>query len=145
MNIVPPKILYKVISAITTNSDEVTGSYLVDSYHLKEAFKVLTASGEIPVDQMAGLEFQFIEALSGEEAIIPNLEKYVEAHPELFVQALVMAYRRGDGGEDPEELQAPDQQTGEQRAKGGYRLLEKLSSIPGHDSNGELDPDLIEQ
>ncbi|OMF96834.1 helix-turn-helix domain-containing protein [Paenibacillus sp. FSL R7-0337] len=144
LDIVSPELLYRVVAAIATNSDEATGSYLVDSYHLKEAFKVLTASGEIPVDQMAGLEFQFIETLSGEEVGIPNLEKYVEAHPELFVQALVMAYRRGDGGEDPEELRALNQQVEEQRAKGGYRLLESLSSIPGHDSRGELDPDLIE-
>lgn len=79
MDIVPPELLYRVVAAIATNSDEAKGSYLVDSYHLKEAFKVLTASGEIPVDQMAGLEFQFIETLSGEEVGIPNLEKYVEA------------------------------------------------------------------
>ncbi|MGV7116664.1 helix-turn-helix transcriptional regulator [Paenibacillus kyungheensis] len=144
LDILPPKLLYRVVAGITTNSDEATGSYLVDSYKLNEAFKVLTASGEIPVDQMASLEFKFIETLSREKAGIPNLEKYIEAHPELFVQALVMVYRRGDGREDPEQLRVLNQQVEEQRAKGGYHLLESLSSVPGHDSKGELNPDLIE-
>ena len=144
LDVVPPKLLYRVLTAAATISEEATGTYPFDTYHLVEAFKLLTNSGELPIDQMAALEYQFIETFSRDEYGIPNLEKYVEDHPELFVQALVMAYKRADGGEDPEELIAPNQQAMEQRAKGAYRLLEKLSSIPGHNSSGELDPDKIE-
>lgn len=139
LDIVPPKLLYRIVAKIATNSDEVMRGDLVERHHLEIAFNVLTASNEIPIDQMAGLEFQFIEILAIDRVGIPNLEKHIEVHPELFVQALVMTYKRSDGGEDPEELRALNQ-----RAKGGYRLLESLSAIPGHDSKGELNPDLIE-
>ncbi len=141
---IPPKLLFKMITAIATNSDESPGTYQLDRYHIAEGFKLLTESGEIPVDQMAGLEFQFIEVLSGEETGIPNLEKHIEAHPELFVQAVAMAYKRTDGGEDPKELRAPNQQVQEQRAIAAYNLLDKLSAIPGHDKQGELDHEEIE-
>ncbi|WP_461611931.1 HigA family addiction module antitoxin [Cytobacillus kochii] len=141
---IPPKLLFRLISAITTCSTEPKGTYMLDSYHVKEAFKLLTKSGEIPVDQMAGLEFQFIDAFSGEGSSIPNLEKHIEEHPELYVQAVAMAYKRADGGEDPEELRVPNQQVREQLATASHSLLEKLSSIPGHNSEGELDSKRIE-
>ncbi|MFE4077067.1 hypothetical protein [Peribacillus sp. YIM B13477] len=80
---------------------------------------------------------------SGEAYKIPNLEKQIEEQPELFVQAVAMAYKRSDGGEDPVELRPPNQHVKEQRAGAAYRLLEKLSTIPGHNSEGELDPDRI--
>lgn len=141
---IPPKLLFRLISAIVNSSYEPKGTYMLDSYHVTKAFKLLTESGEIPVDQMAGLEFQFIDAFSGEESRITNLEKHIEEHPELFVQAVAMAYKRADGGEDPEELSAPNQQVKEQRARAAYHLLDKLSAIPGHNSDGELDHDRIE-
>lgn len=127
------KSLFRLVSAIA-KSNEAPGSYKLDRYHLSKAFKLLTESGEIPVDQMAGLEFQFIEFLTGEESRIPNLEKQIEAHPELFVQAVAMAYKRADGGEDPKELSVPNQKS----AVAAYHLLEKLSIIPGHDNQGNL-------
>lgn len=130
---ISPKSLFRLISAITNSSDEPKGTYMLESYHVTKAFELLTESGEIPVDEMAGLEFQFIDAFSRGEFKIPNLEKHIEEHPELFVQALVMAYKRADGGEDPKELTSP------QLANAAYSLLEKLSGIPGHNSDGELD------
>ncbi|MHB8077562.1 hypothetical protein [Desulfosporosinus fructosivorans] len=144
LSTISPKLLFRMISAIASSSDEPSGTYQLDGYHIAEAFKQLTDSGEIPVDQMAGLEFQFIEAFSREETGIPNLEKHIEEHPELFVQAVAMVYKRADGGEDPEELCAPNQQAQEHRANSAYHLLDKLSAIPGHDSEGELDPHKIE-
>jgi hypothetical protein len=145
LKVVPPKLLFRLITAIATSSAEPAGTYQLDSYHLSEAFKLLTDSGEISVDQMAGMEFHYIEAFSQEECRIPNLEKHIETNPVLFVQAVAMAYKRSDGGEDPEEFCAPNQQVLEYRALAAHRLLDKLSSIPGHDSHGELDPDQIEE
>jgi hypothetical protein len=55
---------------------------------------------------MARLEFQYIEFLDHEEEGIPNLERQIEEHPELFVHAIVFANRRSDGCNDPEGLRA---------------------------------------
>ncbi|POR29287.1 helix-turn-helix transcriptional regulator [Paenibacillus polymyxa] len=142
---ISPKLLYRIITAITNNSDELPGTYQLNSTHIIEAFELMTNSGEIPIDKMASLEFQFIDFFSREEAKIPNLEKHIEEHPELFVQAVAMTYKRADEGEDPIELGAPTQQILEQRASMSYRLLNKLSSIPGRDSDGKLNPDKTEK
>jgi len=83
------------------------------------------------------LEFAFVEVLvrpwdkRADSYGIPNLERYVEHHPELFVQAIAWAYKREDGGTDPEELRVPV-------AERGYKLLEAIELVPGHDEIGEL-------
>ncbi|MBT2755879.1 helix-turn-helix domain-containing protein [Mesobacillus foraminis] len=142
---IPPNHLFRLMSAITNSSEEPTGDYMLESYHVIRAFKLLTESGKIPVDKMAGLEFQFIDAFSSTEHKIRNLEKHIEEHPELFVQAVAMAYKRTDGGEDPAELRAPNQQVKEQRANAAFKLLDKLSAIPGNNSDGQLDSDRIRE
>jgi hypothetical protein len=61
------------------------------------------------------------------------------------VQAVALAYKRDDDGEDPEELQASDPQHIEGRASAAYKLLESLACIPGHNPIGELDAEEIEK
>jgi addiction module HigA family antidote len=140
----PAKALFRLLEAMASGSEEVDGTYQLDRYDLAETFKILTESGEIPVDQMAGMEFQYIEAFTREDSPITNLEKHIEANPELFVQALVFAFKRSDEGEDPEDLRPENDAVRNHRATAGYRLLEKLRTIPGHDENGELDAKLTE-
>ncbi|MFD2058251.1 hypothetical protein ACFSQT_35765 [Mesorhizobium calcicola] len=94
----------------------------------------LTRNPDISIEEKAGLEFAYIDVLArtfrgGDGHQIPNLERYVEDHPDLFVQAVAWAYKRKDRGEDPLEYR-----TGEGRehlATRGYRLLEALERIPG--------------
>ncbi|RNA66210.1 HigA family addiction module antitoxin [Alteribacter keqinensis] len=140
---IPPKLLFRLVSAIASIQSEPEGNYMLDSYHVVKALKCLTDSGEITVDKMAELEFQFIDAFSREEDTIPNLEKHLEDNPELFVQAIVMAYKRDDGNEDPIEFRPKNQHVKEQLANAAFQLLDKLSFIPGHNSEGELDSELI--
>ena len=68
---------------------------------------------------------------------IQNLERYIEAHPEIFVQAITWAYKRKDGGTDPEEFRLPPNRA-EKMAERGYKLLEAIQRIPGHDEIGDL-------
>ena len=68
---------------------------------------------------------------------IPNLERYVEAHPELFVQAIAWTYKRKDGATDPAEFQVPPERV-KTMAERGYKLLEAIERIPGHNDLGEL-------
>jgi hypothetical protein len=52
---------------------------------------------------MAQLEFLYIDALDDSTHGIPNLESQVAQSPPLFVQAVALAYKRRDDGEDPPE------------------------------------------
>ena len=62
---------------------------------------------------------------------IPNLERYIEKHPELFVQAVVWVYKRDDLGEDPADLRVKEGY--EYLAERGVRLIEAIRRIPGQD------------
>ena len=66
----------------------------------------------------------------------------MEAHPEVYVQAIVWLYMRKDGGADPAEFQAPQDRM-KTMADRGYQLLEAVVRMPGHDDLGELKADRL--
>ncbi|MEY9124252.1 HigA family addiction module antitoxin [Bradyrhizobium yuanmingense] len=136
------QVLFDLMSAMVQGGEDQPGHYLLEHYHVEEAFKHLNNSSTLTLDQKAGLEFAYIDVLarswdSRDCYGIPNLERYVEAHPELFAQAVSWAYKRKDGAPDPAELEvSPDRI--KTMAEGGYKLLDALERIPGHNDLGEL-------
>lgn len=136
-------VLFRLLSEMAQGGNDQPGHYQLEHYNVEEAFKYLNGSSVLTLDQKAGLEFAYIEVLARpwerrESYGIPNLERYVEAHPELFVQAVAWTYRRKDGATDPAELQVPSDRV-EEMAKRGYKLLDALQRIPGHNDLGELE------
>jgi addiction module HigA family antidote len=127
----PPPLLYALLVAILTNSIEAANTYMLEPYSLREAFKLLNDSGEITTDQMAGLEFQFIDIFNHGDAIPINLSRTMAAQPESFVQAVAFFTKRKDDQEDPPELRLDDEEARSNRAKAAYRLLEAVEFIPG--------------
>ena len=138
----PPRSLFELISAVGTGSSEPSGAYLLDRYHLREAFKLLNDSGEFKTDELAGLEFQFIDIFDEDGSQPVNLEHWIASEPELFVQAVVFAFRRADGGEDPLELRPKDDEQRSARGSSAYTLLDKLTVIPGTE-NGIVNRDKL--
>jgi hypothetical protein len=144
------QVLFRLLSAIAAGGNEKSGDYMLQHYDIEKAFKHLGASPLLTLDEKAGLEFAFVEALAqpwDRRAAgygIPNLERYIEAHPEVFVQALVWAYKRKDGGTDPANFQVPQDRV-KNVAERGYKLLEAIRRIPGHDDLGELRADRLKK
>lgn len=142
------RVLFRLLSAMAQGSSDQPGEYMLESYHLGKAFEHLNASPAITFTEKAGLEFAYLQALArpwgrrSDSYGIPNLERYVAAHPELFVQAIVWTYKRTDGAPDPAELQLPPEQA-KDMAERGYKLLEALHHIPGHNDLGELETDRL--
>lgn len=140
------QVLFRLLSAIAAGGNEKVGEYKLDHYSVEKAFKHLDASIVLTLDQKAGLEFTFLEALvqPGDKRGygIPNLERYLEAHPELFVQAIVWAYKRSDNNTDPEEFRVQQERV-KDLAKRGHHLLDAIDRIPGHDDLGELKADRL--
>ena len=137
------QVLFRLMSEMATGGNDKSGEYMLEHHNVEQAFKHLNASPALTLDQKAGLEFAFIEVLARpwdrrtESYGIPNLERYIEAHPEVFVQAIVWAYKRKDGGIDPEDFRvAPDRVR--DMAERGYKLIEAIQRIPGHNEIGEL-------
>ena len=143
------QVLFRLLSEMAKGgSNDRPGEYLLEHYNVEQAFKHLNVSPALTLDEKAGLEFAFIDVLArpwderADSYGIPNLERYIEAHPELFVQAIVWTYKRKDGEADPLEFQMPPERT-KDMAERGYKLLESIKSIPGHDDLGELKADRL--
>lgn len=135
---VAPRQLYDMLSAIVTKSAEAPLSYQVDPYSLREAFKQLNESGQMTTDELAGLEFQFIDIFSHGDAAPVNLARRMEEHPELFVQAVAFVFKRDDDGVDPSELELADEEQRSAHATQCYKLLESIELVPGR-KDGRVD------
>ncbi|WP_288448274.1 hypothetical protein [uncultured Pseudomonas sp.] len=132
---ISPEIIQKLLWAIVQPGKEQEGQYLLKKYHIQEAFKKLNESGAATFEQMARLEFAYIEILGEtlsrhDENLLPNLESYVGLHPEFFIQAVCWVYKRTDDAEDPIELRVPEEQISTMRRR-GVKLFQSLRSIPG--------------
>ena len=142
------EILYHLFSKMAAGGTDRSGEYKIDHYSVDKAFEHINASPALTLDQKAKLEFAFIEVLAEPwgnhncKSGIPNLELYIEANPDIYVQAITWAYKRKDGGIDPPEFQlSPD--SAPNMAERGYKLLEAMRRMPGHDDLGELKPDRL--
>jgi len=130
-----PPLLVQMLSAMTKNGNDKPGEYQLDGYDVHAAFQLLNRNPDLTLEEKAGLEFAYLEVLAGsfrgDQHQIPNLERYIEEHPELFVQAVVWAYKRKDRDEDPPEFRVTEGR--EHLAERGYRLLDAIERIPGQD------------
>lgn len=139
---VEPELLYRILTEVNKEGKDLPSQYRLEHHYVGRAFERISSSNTLTLEQKAGLEFAYIEVLGdvigrGHGPGMPNLELYVEQHPDQFVQAIRWAFRRGDGGEDAPEIRVPAGQEKE-FAKRGYRLLDMLRRIPGHDESGQL-------
>jgi plasmid maintenance system antidote protein VapI len=140
-----PHVLYRLLQEIAKGGNERPGDYLLDEYSVEQAFKHLNGSRALTLEQKAGLEFAFLDLLASAHdggPAIPNLERYIETHPEVFVQAVATVFRRADGVPDPEELGGPAQNQ-KAIAERWYTLLSHLERVPGHDDLGVLNVHLL--
>jgi addiction module HigA family antidote len=137
---VRPELLVRMLSDIPKDGHDKEGEHQLHDYDIQRAFKLLNRNPDVLLEDKAGLEFTFIDVLArslrgGDGHQIPNLELYIEDHPEMFVQAIAWTYKRKTPGEDPSEFSAEEGR--EHLALRGYRLLEALERIPGQDEATE--------
>jgi hypothetical protein len=131
--------LVRLLFETATNDSEPKGHYQFSKHDISEAFKELTKRTDVLPDERARLEFLYIEVLDRTEHGIRNLEKQLGQSPELFVQALALAFRRSDGGEDPPHLRPRNAVSATGLAHAAYRLLTRATRVPGTDDKGKID------
>ena len=136
-------VLHRILSEIAQGGNDQPGDYMLDHYNVEQALKRINSNTELGLDQKAGLEFAYIGILARpwdqqNTYGIPNLERYIELHPELFVQAVVWTYKRKDGATDPIDIQVLPENI-ETMAGRGRELLNAIKCIPGHNDLGELE------
>lgn len=130
------QVLFQLLSAMAQGGSDQPGQYMLQHHRVLEAFKYLNRSPELTLEQKAGLEFAYIEILAPfwnnwNNYGIPNLEQYVEAHPELYVDIQAQGRRDrprrvpGPAGTCPHNgrtrLQAPGSHRAHPRAQRPWR------------------------
>ena len=107
---------------------------------VRKAFTLVDGNPKLALEQKAFLEYTFLPLLTklygdGPQQI-PNLEIYLEKHPELFSQAIDLIYKRDDGEDDRPEL---DEKRRRELAETSNRFLEAINRLPGRDEANEDD------
>lgn len=131
--------LKRLLRDVATVNIEPAGHFKLNSYHISEALDSLDGRAGVTSEEMAQLEFFFIDALDHSKHGIPNFENHIAQSPTLFVQVVAHAYRRSDEGEDPPEWRIENSDQRAAVASATYRLLGQLKRIPGTDENGRIE------
>ncbi len=135
--------LKRLLFAVATVSDEPVDWYRLDPCYISEALDSLDGRTGVSLDEMARLEFMFIMALDHSEHGIPNLERQISESPAIFVQALVLVYKRNDDGQDPPDWRIEDPERRAGLASAAYRLLDRIRRIPGTGPDGKVDAETL--
>ena len=130
--------LKRLLLGVATIDAEPADWYRLDRHYISKALAALNGRPGISQDEMAQIEFMFIDALKRSEYGIPNLERQIADSPVLFVQALALVFRRNDGGQDPPEWRIEDPKHRSDLGSDAYRLLDRIARIPGTGQDGEI-------
>lgn len=131
--------LKRLLRDVATVNAEPAGHFKLDRYHISEALSSLDGRAGVTRDEMAQLEFLFIDALDHGGHGIPNLERQIAESPAVFAQAVALAYKRADGGEDPPESRIDNSEQRVAAAMAAHSLLDQIGRIPGTDEGGRID------
>ena len=131
--------LKRLLRDVATVNAEPTGHFKLDAYYISDALNALDGRKGITRDEMAQLEFLFIDALDHSDHGLPNLEYQIAESPTVFVQAVALTYKRRDNGEDPPEWRIDNPEQKLVVANTAHRLLNQIKTIPGTDKNGKID------
>ena len=131
--------LKRLLMALVSGDALPKDAVRIEFWHVSNALEALGMRPGVTSQEMALLEFAFVEALDHTEHGIPNLERLIADSPSLFVEVLYHCFKRGDGGQDPTEWQIEDPARRQVMASRAYSLLSQAARIPGTDANGAID------
>lgn len=137
---ISPELLVDLLSAMRSKSGENLDKCHCDGDSIRKAFVLVDRNSKTSLEQKAFLEYTFLPFLtklySDGPQQIPNLELYLERHPELFSHAVDLIYKRDDGKDDMPEF---DEKRKRELAEMSDQFLTVIERIPGRDAATEDD------
>ena len=125
---------------------EFAGNYEVDFHSVSLALESLNRRPGVTTDEMAQLEFAFVEALDARDHArhgIPNVERKFGESPLFFVRVIALIYERRDDGRDPPEWRVGEVDSRFFRRSAAYRVLGQVTRVPGADAEQRVDAHLL--
>ena len=112
----------------------------VDTYEIQieNAFDALDERPGTDLEEMANLEFLYIESLEYSSRGIPSLEKYVASSPAFFFRLVSFTCVCRDHKQAPPELRIDDPKRQEAVASAAWSILHRIKHIPGTGIDGEI-------
>jgi len=133
----------RLLREVATSSAEPKGHYRTSSHEISRALDILDKRSDISRDELAQLEFIYLQALDHTKHGIPNLERQLTESPNLFVQAIGLTFKRNDGAEDTVEGLPPSADGRDTMVTQMYTLLTRLKRSPGTQQDGTIDADKL--
>ena len=130
--------LQRLLHDVATKKPGPTEQYRPDAFGISEALKALNERAGVNREDMAALEFMYVDVVDNGEYDLPNLEKEVAASPSLYFRALTFAFRRRDHGQDPPDWRIDDPERAQAVAFNAHRLLDRVKRLPGTEEDGTV-------
>jgi hypothetical protein len=135
--VLPPVLIAEALERACqtpTQEDQPLDSF---AYHVSELLDGLEASGEIPEDRLARLEWVFLPLLGGHGRTPRVLPRALARDPNLFAEIVGLVYRAA--GDEPREV-SPEEAA---RAQRGHDLLRSWRTVPGTADDGTTDSNAL--
>ncbi len=131
--------LKQLLREVATVNADPEGHYPPEGYSISEALDSLDSRPGVTRDEMAELEFMYINALEYSQHGIPNLENKITESPAFFAHVVARTYKRSDDREDPPEWRIEDPRQKSIAALAARQLLNEITNIPGMNDDGKID------
>lgn len=131
--------LRQLLYDVATERREPTDQYRLDAFDIHDALTSLNERAGVNPQDMAALEFMYLDVLDNTEYGFPNLEKQIASSPTLYFRALTIAFPRHDSGEDPPGWRIGDPERAEAVIYRALKLLNRVKRLPGTDEDGTVD------
>ena len=131
--------LRRLLYDVATEKPGPTDQYRLDAFDIAEALKALNERAGVSPEDMATLEFMYLDVVDDNEYDFPNLENQIATSPALYFRALTLAFRRRDHGQDPSDWRVDDPERAAAAASKAHKVLDRVNRLPGTDEDGAVD------
>jgi hypothetical protein len=133
-----PGLIADVLERVVHSTPERNLDFQSLSYHVSEFLDLIEASGEVPEERIAALEWSALPLLEHQRRGPKILHSELARNPGFFVEILTLVYRAEN--DEPRELSEEDQL----RAQFAYDLLRTWRTVPGTQEDGSIDAAVLQ-
>jgi hypothetical protein len=141
-------LLVRILDGALRSKAPATGDHnegTMFQFYVEQIFEKLDAAGDVTEEEIARLEWSYLNVLQRSKRPPKTLHKALATSPEFFVEVLSVIYRRRDDdkGNAPEQASEEEKERSAAIATHAYGLLQEWHQIPG-ESNGVVDGVVLE-